>query len=196
MGLDPFIGSIRAVGFNFAEQGWLLCDGRTYQIAQYQALFAVIGFTYGGNGSTLFAVPDLRGRAVAGDNPSNQNPFGILINQGMMLGSEQITLLTSQMPAHNHIINRKGPVNAIDKTNTVSPMSSLGSIAGIAPDNSIVVIPSSDNETPPNPPLVLDTQFSPLAVSSAGGNQPHENRQPLVAVNFQIAFDGIFPSRP
>lgn len=195
MSMDPLIGTVRATAFNFAEVGWLMCDGSLVSIQQYSALFSLLGTTYCGDGRTTFGLPDLRGRAVAGPNP-NGSPTGLMINQGAMIGTETVALTTPQMPIHTHVVNRKASASSADKTSIVSPSASLGSIAGVKPDGTREAIPSSDNEIPPNPPLVLDAVFSLLAVSPAGQGMPHENRQPFLALNFQIAYQGTYPSRP
>ena len=197
MGTDPIIGSVRGVGFNFVERGWLPCDGRLLSIQQYSALFTVIGTSYGGDGRTTFALPDFRSRAIAGVNPSGgANPGGIPIAQGAVTGVETVGLTVAQMPAHTHDLTRKSATDAKDKTNQISPSASLGSIAAVAGDGTITVVPSSDNEVPPNPPLVLNAPFAPQAIGLAGSGTGPENRQPYLAVNFQLCVDGIYPVRP
>src|SRR3569833_1354169 len=114
---DQFIGEIRMVGFNFAPAGWALCDGSLLPIAQYQALFALLGSMFGGNGTTTFGLPDLRGRAPVGmGNGPNLTP----VSQGQLAGSESATLSPGQMPMHTHIINVAGVTteNANTPSNT------------------------------------------------------------------------------
>src|SRR4051794_23847461 len=102
---EPFVGQILAVGFNFAPAGWLMCDGSLVAISEYDVLFNLIGTTYGGNGQTTFSVPDLRGRAAVGMGQGSGQPNYIIGQAG---GSESVTLLTTQIPAHTHTLNASG----------------------------------------------------------------------------------------
>ena len=171
---EPFIGEIRMVGFNFAPTGWALCNGQLMSIAQNQALFALLGTTYGGDGVQTFALPDLRGRVPM---HFGQGPGLTPRTQGEKSGSETVTLLQNQMPAHNHLLNAAGNAG-----NTTSPQNALPAASG-------------DGSTPystANP----DTTMNPLATGITGGSQPHENMPPYLVVNFIISLNGIFPSRP
>jgi microcystin-dependent protein len=177
--MDPFLGEIRMTGFNFAPVGWALCQGQTLAISQYSALFALLGTTYGGNGQTTFQLPDLQGRVpINWGNGAGLTPYVI----GEKAGTENVTLLSNQMPAHNHLIgvnNQNGPNSD--------------------PTNGYLAVGNSGGRTPV---IALDyTGAAPTgnlaanAVSVAGGNVPHANLQPFLAVNFIIALSGIFPSR-
>lgn len=169
----PYIGEIRMFGFGTrgAPNGWQTCDGSLLPIAQFDALFALIGTTYGGDGQTTFAVPDLRGRV-----PIHQGQGPGLSNYviGQQAGTETVTVIPTQMPAHTHTL----PVSSAAGT---SP----------SPANAVLAADSADP--------VYDTagtvQMSASAVGPAGGSQPHENCMPTLTVQFAIATQGIFPSQ-
>ena len=172
---DPFLGEIALVPYNFAPQGWAFCDGQILPIAQNTALFALLGTTFGGNGQTTFALPDLRGRVplhVGGGPGPGLSSYVIGQNGGV----EAVTLLANQMPAHNHGLNADAangtsdsPVNGIMGRNA----SGVPQYSGAAPN----------------------ATMGAAAIASAGGSQPHENRPPYLAMNYIIALVGIFPSR-
>lgn len=165
--MDPFLGQISIVSFNFAPKGWALCNGQLLPIQQNQALFSILGTTYGGDGRVTFALPNLQGRAAMNAGPSNQ--------VGAMAGSEAVTVTTQQIAPHTH------PVNAV---------SSAGVSA--APANRLWAgSTGSDLQYA----LTRDTFMAPGASASAGGNQPHNNIQPSLVLNFVIAMVGIFPPR-
>jgi microcystin-dependent protein len=182
-----FIGTVRATAFAYAEVGWLPCDGRILPIQQYQALYAVIGNAFGLTDDEHFMLPNLNGCAVAGQ--ADGFPVGTLE------GSGTVALTSSQMAAHTHVVSRRAAVDVTKKTNQVNATTNLGSIlhfdAGVA-----TVVPSSDNDVPPNPPLMLDAPFSSLLLSPAGGGQPHENRQPFLVMTYSICTEGEFPVPP
>ncbi len=171
---QPYIGEIRLVGFNFAPVGWALCAGQLVSISQNDALFALLGTTYGGDGIQTFALPDLRGRAPihAGQGPGLTNRI-----QGEQLGSESVTLTSNQMPAHNHAARAQSAAGAASK-----------------PQNAVWA-GSSAGDTPYKAALATPTTLNPQALPSAGSNQAHENREPLLVMNYIIALYGIFPSR-
>lgn len=169
---EPFIGEIRMFGGNFAPRGWALCDGQILSIAQNTALFSLLGTTYGGNGQTTFALPDLRGRVPVhpGQGPGLTNR-----TLGQTGGEEAHTLISTEMPVHNHIVNAK----------------SAGGSAATPANNVPAGSTARDNQYAP----AADTTMSPSMVGSAGGSQPHNNMQPYQCVNFIIALEGIYPSR-
>lgn len=173
---QPYIGEIRLFPYNFAPQGWQDCDGSLLAIAEYDALFALIGTTYGGDGQTTFAVPDLRGRV-----PLHQGQGPGLSSRviGERAGSETVTLLPTQMPAHTH---------------TATVTSSVANSGAPGP----TVLPGAvTNQTQYVTDLTGAVPFamSSFAVASAGGNQPHENCMPTLTVRFCMAVFGIFPSQ-
>lgn len=170
--MDPFIGQIILFAGNFAPSGWALCNGQLLPIAQNTALFSILGTTYGGDGRTTFALPDLRGRV-----PVHPGQGAGLSNYtiGQAAGTEMVTLTQNQMPIHGHTFV---PGCTTDPPSTNSPENAVPAVqdaqvfggeanAGMRPANS----------------------------NTAGGSQPHENLQPYLCVNFIIALQGIFPSR-
>lgn len=173
---EPFIGEIRMVGFNYAPRGWALCNGQLLGIAQNSALFALLGTTYGGDGRATFGLPDLRGRVAIhqGDGPAT-SPYVM----GQAGGSETVTLLSTQMPAHSHGLTA---FNGSPSTN--NPTSAVISSAQTEVGETINSFAASPN-----------TLMSPAAISPSGGSQPHNNIQPYLCVNFIIALEGIYPSR-
>jgi microcystin-dependent protein len=168
--MEPFLGQLMLVPYNFAPQGWAFCNGQILPISQNSALFSLLGTTYGGNGQTTFALPDLRGRVAisAGQGPGLQN-----YSLGEAAGSEAVTLLSTQMPAHTHLVG-----------------ASTGS-AQATPDNAF---PGSDGSTQIYD-MAASTTMSPQMIQPAGGSQPHENRQPYLAFKYIIALVGFYPSR-
>ena len=173
--MDPFVAEIRIFPFNFAPRGWAWCDGQLLPLSQNTALFSLLGTTYGGNGKSNFALPDLQGRAPM--HPG-QGPGLSLHDLGETGGSETVTLLESEIPAHSHglmcnpgVANRTGPAG-----------NSLARVAGANP-----YVPGS-----PTPPLV---NMSDQALPPAGGDAPHNNLQPFLTFYFNIALQGVFPPR-
>ncbi len=175
--MDPYIGQIEAFAFNFAPKGWAQCNGQLLSIAQNSALFSLLGTVYGGDGRTTFGLPDLRGRVAINQG---HGPGLSTYVMGEMAGSESVTLTSAQMPAHNHVSTLRG--NSDDASSGEPGNKTLG-VAGAnvynsgAPDN---------GET-------LNT--GSIQVAPAGGNQPHNNMQPYLAINYCIALVGIFPPR-
>lgn len=167
--MDPFVGEIRPVGFSFAPVGWAFCDGSILSISEFSVLFALIGTAYGGDGQTTFALPDLRGRVPLGDG---QGPGLSPYVQGQRGGAEHVTLTTAQIPAHNHAL-----VGTTGHANSYSPAGKLPAFTA----RNVYTTASPDSQM---------TNLEP-----AGSNLPHENRQPLLTVNFIIALYGVFPSR-
>jgi microcystin-dependent protein len=166
---SPFIGEVRMFGGNFAPVGWNMCDGSTLSINQFQALFTLIGTTYGGDGQTTFQVPDLRGRF-----PVHQGTgAGQTAVIGQVAGTETVTLSTSQLPSHNH------PPSGSSAASSNSP-------ANLAP---AAWAGSQYSATAPTAAL------APSAISFIGDGGSHENRSPYLAISFIIALVGIFPSQ-
>ncbi|MDR0202702.1 MAG: tail fiber protein [Delftia acidovorans] len=165
--MDPFVGEIRAFAFGQAPRGWLLCNGALLSINTNQALFSLLGTRYGGNGSTTFGVPDLRGRAPIG--------FGGSVVLGMIDGTESVTLTSSQMPQHTHQLLSSTTVATTNApAGNVMAEAANGLAAYGAPTNSFMAAP---------------------AVDISGGSQPHQNMQPSLVINWCIANYGIFPTR-
>lgn len=166
MATDPFLGSIMMFAGNFAPLGWALCDGSLLPIAQYDALYALIGTTYGGDGQNTFALPDLRGRLPV--HRGNTIPLGAAV------GQESVTLTSATMPAHTHTL-----LASADPATSTSP---AGSVLG-------------QSASKPYRAGAPSTSLAASSVAVAGAGLPHSNLQPSLCVNFCIALEGIFPSR-
>jgi microcystin-dependent protein len=169
---DPFVAEIRIFPFNFAPRGWAWCDGQLLPLSQNTALFSLLGTTYGGNGSSNFALPDLQGRAPM---HRGQGPGMSLHDLGETGGSETVTLLESEIPSHSHNLR----VSVQDATTRI--------VAGQFPATSLGL--SLYGPTPGN------TTLNPGALTPAGGDQPHNNLQPYLTFYFCIALQGVFPPR-
>ena len=178
----PFLGSIHCFAGNFAPLGYAFCNGQLQSIAQNNALFTLIGTTYGGDGQTTFALPDLQGRVPV---HSGQGPGLSNVVQGEKAGTETVTLTVQQLPAHNHAVSAE-----IVQPGGVNERSAAPGINSfIGPSNPDALYRSAAAPAP-----AINALFSAQAISNAGGNQPHANRQPFLAVNYIIALQGIFPS--
>jgi microcystin-dependent protein len=170
--MDPFVAEIRIFPFNFAPKGWAFCDGQLLPLSQNTALFSLLGTTYGGNGKSNFALPDLQGRAPM--HPG-QGPGLSLHDLGETGGSDTVTLLESEIPAHPHTVNASQ-----GDGNERSPAGQLlATGVGI-----------SQYQAPGQL-----TQLAPSAITPAGGDQPHNNLQPYLTLYFNIALQGVFPPR-
>ncbi len=176
---ENFIGEIRMFGGNYAPRDWALCNGQLLSIAQYSALFALIGTTYGGNGTTNFALPNLQSRLAVGEGAGP----GLTPRQiGQTGGSDTVTLSQAQMPAHNHMV-----VATTATGNLTGPSATAVLAAPGGTGSSLYVVPGA---TP-----ITSVSLSPSSVGTTGGNQPHDNHMPSLCVSFIIALSGIFPSR-
>ena len=164
---DPFLGEIKIMSFSFAPKGWALCNGQTLPINQNQALFSLFGTTYGGNGQTTFALPNLQG----------QTPIHIGggFFQGQNGGEQNHTLTSLEMPTHTHVAQGT-------TTNADQPVHT-GNLLGAA--NNMYTGANAGNLTP----------LDPTSISTLGGSQPHQNMQPYLTLSFCVALQGIFPSR-
>jgi microcystin-dependent protein len=171
---DPFVAEIRIFPFNFPPKGWAFCNGQLLPLSQNTALFALLGTTYGGDGKSTFALPDLQGRAPM--HPG-QGPGLSLHDLGETGGSETVTLLPSEVPVHTHALRAQ---SAPADTNLPSGHS-LARVIGATP-----------YREPAGAPL---TAMSPSALSPAGGGAPHNNMMPYLTFYFCIAMQGVFPPR-
>lgn len=169
--MTPFLGQLMLFPFNFPPRGWALCQGQLLPINQYQALFSLLGTTYGGDGRTTFGLPDLRGRTPVS--------FGNGINLGAKAGEEMHTLNTNEVPLHNHAIN-----------GTTAAANAPG------PAGNLLAQPSGTGTAIYRQnPTAIDSPLNAATIVSYGGGQPHENRSPYLVLNWCIALQGIFPSR-
>jgi microcystin-dependent protein len=171
---DPFVAEIRIFPFNFAPRGWAWCDGQLLPLSQNTALFSLLGTTYGGNGKSNFALPNLQGRAPM--HPG-QGPGLSLHDLGEQGGSETVTLLESEIPAHSHTLRASSDVGDSFAPN---PSTSLAASTGAAAYQ---------------PSATSSVQLAPEALLPAGGDQPHNNLQPYLTFYFCIALQGVFPPR-
>jgi microcystin-dependent protein len=179
----PYIGELRPFPYNFAPRNWAFCDGQLIAISQNTALFSILGTTYGGNGQTTFALPDLRGRSPlhAGQGPGLTDRV-----LGEQAGDETVTLLVTEMPAHNHTTNtRNDPTTDANYVATPQP--------GYFVSRHLYHINSSGlawTKATTNP-----TTLHANTLSVAGNSQPHNNRQPYLTINWCICIAGVFPPR-
>jgi microcystin-dependent protein len=174
--MEPFIGQIIPVGFNFAPRGWFLCQGQVIAIAGQEALFALIGTIYGGDGVQTFGIPDLRGRS-----PLHQGQGTGLSNYqiGQLTGTESVTLLSQQVGAHTHNF-----MASTQTATTITPGANTA-LGNATPTGDLFTYEAGAS----------NTTLSPASLNTQGGSLPHENRQPYLGVNYIIAWAGIFPNR-
>ena len=170
-GIEPYLGEVLLFAGNYAPKGWALCNGQILPINQNQALFSLLGTTYGGNGQTTFALPDLRDRVPihAGQGPGLANRV-----PGERAGAASHTLAIGELPAHGHAIQASRAFGTV-----VNP-------SGMYPSRNPAAIP----QYAPTP----DVAMAPLAIGNVGAGQPHENSQPYLGLNYIIALQGVFPS--
>ena len=174
----PFIGEIKPFAFNFAPRNYALAQGQLMPIAQYTALFSILGTTYGGNGQTNFALPDLRGRAAIGQG---QGPGLSDYVLGEEIGSESVTVLSTEMPSHTHQMMGGTVTNAPTQ---VSGTPVAGAMFGASSPGKAYVATAA-----------ALTPMAPQTIGIAGGSQPHNNIQPRLGINYCVAIQGIFPAR-
>jgi len=178
---SPFVAEIRMFAHNFAPTGWAFCDGQLLPISQNTALFSLLGTTYGGDGKSTFALPDLQGSLPM--HPG-QGPGLSLYDLGQQSGVEFVTLLDAEMPSHTHLLNARSAVgNTADPTNN--------SLAGgtWVSGSQFGVVQANNTANP-------TAAMSPNAILPAGGGLPHNNMMPYLTLNFCIALQGVFPPRP
>jgi microcystin-dependent protein len=178
---EPFLGEIKLASFNFAPKGWALCNGQTLPLAQNQALFSLLGTTYGGDGVTTFKLPDLRGRVPV--------HVGQGIPWGGVGGEAQHTLTTAEMPSHQHAFNVDGTTPATSNSNVPSAGNALGASVSRTSTGSTGTLNIYNSS------LASPTQVASQMVGNNGGGQSHENRQPYQVITACICLAGIYPSR-
>lgn len=174
--MEPFIGQIQPMSFNFAPKGWAECDGQLLPINQYTALFSLLGTTYGGNGQVTFGLPDLRSRVPVHFGTSQT---GERFTLGEMAGLETVTLIITELPLHNHSF-----LGSSADATVAMPADGVALAKG-APAG------ANDYYGPLSPPQTLN----PAAITSTGSTEAHDNMQPYLTLNWCIATAGIFPSR-
>jgi len=169
---QPYIGQILLVGFNFAPQGFLTCDGASLPISEYDALFTLLGTTYGGNGVSTFNIPDLRGRVTVHQGQgSGLGSYAM----GQTGGAENVTVVSAQMPLHTHGV--------------------LANPAGATSNNANNLVFAGGGQNKPYSDQPPASPMNTGMVSAVGGNQPHTNQQPFLVCNWIIAWAGIFPTQ-
>ena len=171
--MDPFLGEVRMFGGNFAPVGWVLCDGRLLQISEYDALYTLLGTTYGGDGVTTFGVPDLRGRVPV---HQGQRPGQSAYTIGQPGGVETVTLTVNQLPNHTHV-----------------PLCNVA--AGDVKDPSHNFLAANPDYTPYTDQGATIAMNAGMITPSPGGGAPHDNMSPFQVLNFIMATEGIYPSQ-
>jgi microcystin-dependent protein len=174
--MEGYIAEIRLFGGNFAPRSWAFCQGQILSIAQNTALFSLLGTTYGGNGQTTFALPDLRGRVAVG---TGQGPGLPVVDLGEQAGAPTVTLIATEMPAHNHTMQVHNDITGMAATGA-------GNFVNSKTESGEAVASSS------NSPLAT---ANPATIGITGGSQPHNNMQPYLGLNYIICLEGIYPSR-
>jgi microcystin-dependent protein len=174
---DTFVAEVRIFPFNFPPRGWAFCDGQLMPISQNTALFSLLGTTYGGDGKSTFALPDLQGRAAL---QPGQGPGLSFRDLGEQSGTETVTLLVTEMPAHTHVVNAKASGGTASPTGFVWGTSNAQKLAA----NFYA------------PAAAAPVNMNAGALSAAGSGFPHNNMMPYLTLNFCIAMQGVFPQRP
>ncbi len=178
--MDPYLGEIRLVGFNFAPRGWAFCTGQLLPISQNTALFALLGTTYGGDGRTTFALPKLQGNIAVG---AGQGPGLSNYSLGQAGGAATVTLLQQQIPAHTHTLPVNGAAGGVAAPSAAAFLGSTGRTGKDIWVSAAVQAAS--------PATMASTMAGPT-----GSSQPHNNLMPFVTLSYVIALTGIFPERP
>ncbi|MDO7877407.1 tail fiber protein [Hymenobacter sp. ASUV-10] len=177
--MDAFLGEVRAVGFNFAPMNWAFCSGQLMPINRYTALFSLLGTAYGGDGKTTFALPNLNGQAIVG---VGQGPGLSPYVQGEVTGTESVTLLTDTMPPHLHTLGGSFLTQAEEGGST-------------DPTNNFLAATAENQYNENVGTGTMGANMIKGAAGPAGGNQPHSNMMPSLAINYIICLSGIFPPR-
>jgi len=188
--MEGYMSEIRLFGGTFAPRGYMLCQGQTLSIAEYTAMFALVGTIYGGDGQSTFNLPDLRGRTPVG---TGAGPGIWTIDEGDVGGTESITLTSATMPVHNHVV----VINSITASAAPKALSTAG--GGDSPNQQYFSSFTDGYNTPANATQNMTTQAvsatAQITLSGTGGGTPFANRSPYLGINFIICVEGIFPSR-
>lgn len=184
--MEPYLGEIKPFGFGFIPRGYLPCDGRLLSIAQNSALYAILGTQYGGDGRTTFALPNLQGNIALSQG---QMPGGSYYSVGEQSGTTNVTLLTSEIPSHNHGLQGASieSVGGLLQVPTASNCYLSNAVAKPSPSSTSGVLGRAYSNT------VANAILGPATVGVTGGSQPHNNMMPYLAIYFGIAVEGIFP---
>lgn len=176
--MEEFIGIIKIFGGNFAPRGWAFCNGQLVSIAEYEALYSLIGTTFGGDGQVTFALPDLRSRKPIG---TGQGPGLSSYVQGQTGGVETVTLTTATIPAHSHNLNVSSNDGNVHKPTAANAVAAAKDVNGDTIDSFTTAAPN--------------TALPSASVSSSGSNSPHNNIDPFLATNYIICLEGIYPTQ-
>jgi microcystin-dependent protein len=188
---DTFVGQILLFPFNFAPQGFALCRGQLLPIASNTALFSLLGTTYGGNGTTTFALPDLQGRLPL---KFGQGPGLSAYSQGQTGGTDTVTLAANEMPAHTHTLNVASlTATANCKNAAANQLTPMGNVPAIDVGGAVTYSSATSDA---NMNTAAITMGGTITAGIGGGSQPHDNHQPSLALNYCIALQGVYPSRP
>jgi len=179
---DPYMSEIKMISWNYAPKDWAFCNGQLLAIAQNQALFSLLGTTYGGNGTTTFALPDLRGRVPL--HAMDAQGFAL----GQVAGEASHTLTVQEIPLHTHTIGVDGTTPAASNTNVASSNTVLGQATGVQASGGETALLPYASASPAS-------ALAPANFSATGNSQPHQNMQPFQVINYIIALSGVFPSR-
>jgi microcystin-dependent protein len=181
--MEQYMATLMLFAGNFAPRGWFFCDGTLLSTTQYEALFSLIGTTYGGNGSTNFALPDLRGRAPVhpGQGKGLSNYY-----EGQMAGSESVTITQQQMPSHTHALQ-----GVSTSANQSDPLNNYMSLPVDGTSGNAVIAYNDGTD-----PVFALAALNPKSISFTGGSQPVTTLSPVLAINYIICWNGIFPPRP
>ena len=192
MALDPFFSEIALYSFNFPPRGWAQCNGQLLPINQNQALFSLLGTTYGGDGRVTFALPDLRGRTPMG---YGQGAGLANYDLGQSAGVETVTLVSTHMAAHTHTIDPSAiTATARCRSNAGNQQTPAGTLPAADASGQLATYNSAGADVSMSTAAI--SVAGTISATAAGGNQAHDNRQPYLAMTFCIALQGIFPSRP
>ena len=181
--MEEYLGIIKMFGGNFAPRGWAFCNGQLMAISQYTALFSILGTTYGGDGRTTFALPDLRSRVPVGGG-MGAGPGLPTITLGEVSGEANHTLIASEMPAHTHLSAASSGNASQAAATSGATIATPGALSG----RTFTPTLGFNTATP-------DVTLNPSSVGLAGGSQPHNNMQPYLGVSYIICLEGVFPSR-
>lgn len=176
---DPFTGEIQMYGFNFAPYNWAMCQGQLMPIQQNTALFSLLGVTFGGNGTSNYQLPNFVGNAACGQG---SGPGLNTRDMGETFGSDSVTLLYNQLPAHTHAARVYNQTDPAKRT-------------GLPVANDAMILPEGGVNLFTSTPTV-NSVFPPQTIAMTGGGQAHENQQPYLTLNFCICLSGVFPTRP
>ncbi|WCT14070.1 phage tail protein [Mucilaginibacter jinjuensis] len=189
--MDAFVGEIRPYAFGFAPRGWMPCNGQILPIASYAPLFSILGTQYGGNGSTTFALPNIQSSVL---NGSGTLLGGDTYTVGEMAGVSNVTLLSTEMPAHTHTVDGGTATSAISAVTVPTNSSYITNSFSKATPGATTGL-SGKSYIPGTPPPTGLTNLNPTTIGISGGNLAHNNMAPYLAISYCICISGVFPTR-